>query len=145
MDAGDRHILTKTPMNLTFRRVAIVSAFVCFALALTWTLTPDLLLSTWDVEFCDAAGLVGRRGAAMFAGIGIVFFSARDAEPSSARDALVAGFVFSCFALAALGVFEYVTGHAGPGILSAVVVEIVLALAFLYASRKKPALSYIRF
>jgi hypothetical protein len=132
-------------MNLTFRRAAIGSAFVCFSLALTWTLIPDLLLFSWGVEFSDAAALVGRGEAVMFAGIGIVFFSARDAEPSSIRDALVAGFVFSCCALAALGVFEYVTGHAGPGILSAVVVEIALALALLLGSRKKPALSYIRF
>jgi hypothetical protein len=82
-------------------------------------------------EFSYPVGLVGRRVAALFAGIGVIFFSARNAEPSSTRSALITGFVVGCVALAALGTFELATGHAGPGILSAVLFEIALALAFL--------------
>jgi hypothetical protein len=44
---------------------------------------PNLLLSSWDVDFSYPVGLVGRRGAALFAGIGVMFFWARNAEPSS--------------------------------------------------------------
>ncbi len=120
---------------MNFRNLAILSSLVCFTLAVTWTLAPNALLTVWGVEFSYSAGLVGRRGAALFAGIGVMFFYARNAEPSSARSALVAGFVVGCVALAALGTFELATGHAGLGILSAVLVEVALALAFLYVAR----------
>ena len=125
-------------MSMNFKNIATVSALICFALALIWTLTPNVLLAMWGVDFSYSAGLVGRRGAALFAAIGIMFFAARNAKPSSARSALVSGFVFGCFALAALGVFELATGHAGLGILSAVLVEVALALAFLFVARNEP-------
>ena len=40
----------------------------------------------------------------------------------------------TCLMLALLGTIELVTGHAGPGILLAVVVEIALALGFYLAN-----------
>jgi hypothetical protein len=80
-------------------------------------------------------GLVGRRGAALFTGIGDMFFYARNAEPSLTRSALISGFVVVCIALAALGTFDLASGHAGLGILSAALVEVALAMAFLYVAR----------
>ena len=124
---------------MNFRNLATLSALVCFALTLTWALAPELLLAIWGIEFSYPVGLVGRRGAALFAGIGVMFFMARNAEPSTARSALVSGFIVGCVALAALGIFELASGHAGPGILSAVLVEIALAAAFLYVARKESA------
>lgn len=123
---------------MNFRNLAILSSLVCFALAVTWILAPNTLLTVWGFEFSYSAGLVGRRAAALFAGIGVMLFTARDAKPSSARSALVSGFVVGCVALAALGIFEFANGHAGPGILSAVLVEIALAMAFLYVARTQP-------
>ena len=82
---------------MNFKNIATVSALICFALALIWTLAPNVLLAMWGVDFSYSVGLVGRRGAALFAAIGIMLFAARNAEPSSARSALVSGFVFGCF------------------------------------------------
>lgn len=117
-------------MKLTFRTLAILSALLFFALALIWLFAPDLVLSSWGVELSDPVGLVGRRGAALYAGIGVMFLLARNAEPSVARSALISGFMVSCSVLAALGVIEFVTGNAEPGILVAVLIEIALVLAF---------------
>jgi hypothetical protein len=122
-------------MPLTFRNLAIVATVVCFALSITWLLAPNLLLAMWGVEYSYPVGLLGRRGAALFLGIGVMFLQARNAEPSPIRSALASGFIVGCVALAALGVFELVTGHAGPGILSAVAVEVALALAFFASTR----------
>lgn len=117
-------------MKLNFRTLAILSALLFFALALTWMFAPDLVLSSWGVELSDPVGLVGRRGAALYAGVGVMFFLARNAEPSAARSALITGFMVSCSVLAALGVIEFVAGHAERGILAAVLIEIALVLAF---------------
>ena len=126
-------------MKLNFRTLAILTSFVFFSLAITWMLAPNLLLSNWGVEPSSPVGLVGRRGAALYAGLSVMFFSARNTEPSPARSALLGGAVVTCLVLAALGVFEFATGHAEVGILTAVFIEIALVLAFLTVRFKELA------
>jgi hypothetical protein len=69
--------------------------------------------------------------------MGVMFFSARNAEPSPARLALIKGAAVGCLMLAILGVFELATGHAKVGILVAVFIEVALTLAFLAALFKE--------
>lgn len=113
-------------MKLSFRSLAILAAFISFGLAIAWLWMPGIFLSSWGVSFSYPVGLVGRRGGALFAGLGVMFFIARNAEPSVARAALVMGFMTACFGLAVLGVFELATGHAGLGILPSILVETAL-------------------
>ncbi|NWC00016.1 hypothetical protein HX882_29505 [Pseudomonas gingeri] len=122
-------------MKLNFRSLAILCSAIFIGLACMWLLAPNFFLSRWGVAFSDSVGLLGRRASALYLGIGVMFFLARNAEPSSARSALVTGLVVTCLALAALGAFELLTGNASVGILSAVVIEVALALAFLYVAR----------
>jgi hypothetical protein len=121
-------------MKLTFQSLAILSALVFFSLALIWMFAANVMLSRWGVDFSYSVGLMARRGAALYAGIGVMLFSARNAGPSPARSALVTGFVVACLILATLGVFELATGHAGFGISVAVLIEIALTLASLYVA-----------
>lgn len=127
-------LVNSARMNLSFRVVAVVCACLCLALALAWVLAPQWLLFLWGVEYSGPTRLVAWRSAALFAGLGIMFFMVRHAPPSQARFAMVCGFAFACFALALLGIFELVSGHAGVGILSAVVVEVVLGLVLAKAA-----------
>ncbi|SFB28946.1 hypothetical protein SAMN04515620_1363 [Collimonas sp. OK607] len=128
-------------MKLNFQGLAILSALVFLVLALTWMLAPDLLLSDWGVEFTSSAGLVSRRAAALYAGIAVMLFSARNAEPSVGRSALIKGVVVACFMLAALGVLEFKAGNATPRILIAVFIELAFMLALLYVGCGHPAQS----
>lgn len=127
-------------MPFTFRSLAILASAICFGLAAVWLLAPNLLLGIWEVEYSYSVGLVARRAAALFLGIGVMFVLARNSEPSQSRMALTSGFIVACLTLAALGIFELLSGHAGVGILSAVVVEVALAVAFLSCMRKDRAL-----
>jgi hypothetical protein len=124
-------------MTFTFRSLAIAAAVTCFALAGTWLFAPSVVLDLWAVQYSYPVGLVGRRAAALFLGIGVMLYLARDAQPSQSRNALAIGLSTSWAALAALGVFEFTTGHAGVGIWSAVVVEVALAVAFISATRSE--------
>jgi len=126
-------------MESAFRRLALGSALLFFALALIWMLAPDLLLLDWGVEFTASAGFVGRRAAAVYAGVGVMFLSARNAEPSTARTALINGGAVTGLALAALGIVEFKAGHASARILVAVGIEVALARAFLYVGRRRGA------
>lgn len=122
-------------MPLRFHTLALFTALLCFALALTWGLRPDWLLWLWSVEYSSATGLVARRNAALFLALGIMFYRARHAPPSDTRRAITTGFITGCFVLAALGLSECISGNAGPGILLAVATETVLGLAFIQAHR----------
>ena len=122
-------------MNLSFRGLAIFSALAFLVLAVAWMFAPSSVLSGWGVAFSNPVGLVGRRLAAMFAGMAVMFFGARNAPPSPARSAMVAGLVAACLILAVLGVFDLVSGQANQRILGAVVLEVGLPLAFLTVSR----------
>ena len=119
-----------------YTTLATVSAAICGTLALTWMCAPDVPLSIWDIETSFSSGFVGRRCAALFAGLGIMLWLARHSEPSAARKAMSIGLAAGCSILAALGLVEFFTQHANALILPAVLVEIVLALSFLMVERR---------
>jgi hypothetical protein len=119
-------------MVFKFKQVAIITALVFLSLAVALMLAPDLMLASWGVEFSTSAGLVARRGAALYIGIAVMFFLARNSEHSTARKALIYGMITSCLILAALGAYEVATGNAASGILFAIFIEIALVIAFTY-------------
>lgn len=122
-------------MQLSFRTLSIFTAGLCLVLTLVWGVMPDWLLAAWDIEYSLAAGLMARRTAVLFAALGVIFFLVRNEAPSTARNALSNGFVVGCCGLATLGFGEWLNGHAGPGILLAVGVELALGLAFFQTRR----------
>lgn len=119
-------------MKLDFRILALFTALLFFSLAVILLTAPEAMLSSWGVGFSTAVGLVARRGAALSAGISVMFFMARNAEHSATRTALIRGIMTSCLILACLGVYEFSAGHANGSILNAVLIEVALVLAFLY-------------
>lgn len=123
-------------MQLHFRGVALVCASICISLAVAWLFAPQMLLGFGDIVYSYPAGLVGRRGAALFLGLGIMFILARNAEPSPVRAALAYGFSVACLGLGALGLYEYFTGHVNAAIFFAILVEFVLAILLLVAGKK---------
>jgi hypothetical protein len=122
-------------MALQFRSLATLTALLFFALSAILMVRPAIILGNWGVGFDESIGLVSRRAAALYAGVGIMLFLARKAEPSPARSALVSGFVFTCVILAGLGAFELAAGRVNSGILPAVVAEVALAIAYFRVLR----------
>jgi len=93
---------------------------------------PAQMLTSWGIELTTSVVLVARRIAALYTGLAVMFFMVRHAEHSTTRTALISGTITACSILALLGVYEFATGHATSGILTAVLVEVALVLAFLY-------------
>lgn len=122
-------------MKLSFYRLSMLTAILFSLLAITWMFAPIQLLSGWGVDFTTAVGLIGRRAAALYTGIAVMFFMARNAESSTARTALIYGIIMACMILAFLGVYELAMKHATSGILPAVFIEIVLSLLFMVVCR----------
>ncbi len=122
---------------MTFRRLALVSALLLFALSAIWMCSPELMLTQWGVSYTESAGLVSRRAAAFYAGMALMLLLARNAEASSARFAIATGISVTCLILATLGIFEWHKGIATAQILVAVTLEAVLAVAFLLSNRAR--------
>jgi hypothetical protein len=116
---------------MSFKTTALITSVICFCLACVWAFGSAILLNLWGVDYAASAELVGRRGAALFLGVGVMLLLARDAEPSQARTSISVGLIVACTTLALLGALEFALGNAGFGILSAVIIELMIALAFL--------------
>jgi hypothetical protein len=117
-------------MMIRFKTMAQLSSALCAVLFCVWMFAPATLLHTWDVAYAESAGIVARRNAALFAALALTLYLVREAPAGVARASVCAGFALGSAILAALGVFEFVSGHAGAGIGSAVVVEIAMAAQF---------------
>lgn len=117
---------------LSFYRLSVFSSVLFVLLAIILMFAPAQMLASWGVGLTDSAGLLARRIAALYTGIAVMFFMARNAEHSTTRTALIYGVITSCLLLAALGAYEFSVGHASSGILPAVLIEVALALAFTY-------------
>ena len=122
---------------MTFRHLALLSSVLLFGLSAVWMFSPELMLTQWGVQYSDGAALVSRRAAAFYAGIALMLLLARNAEASKARFALTTGVSLTCLILATLGILEWQTGSASAQILVAVVLEAVLAVAFLLSNKAK--------
>ena len=121
---------------ISFRRLATISSILFFVLAIIWMFFPEKALTSWGVPYTDSAGLVSRRAAAMYAGLCVMLWMARNALQSPARRALSAGLVIACIFIASDGVYDFLAGNAGSGIFKAVIIEAVLAILFTrYAMR----------
>lgn len=120
-------------MKISFRQLAIVTALLFLTLTLTWTFVPQHLMAGWGLVSTPVGELLGRRAAALYAGVAVMFWLARNAPPSLARSAMSQGLTVACLTLAASGMIELVAGHVTAGILIAVAIEMALALALLLA------------
>jgi hypothetical protein len=127
-------------MQLSFRTLSISTAGLCLMLALVWGVMPDWLLAAWDLEYSLTAGLIARRIAVLFAALSVILYRVRNQAPCASRQALATGFVVGCWGLAILGFGEWLNGHAGPGIMLAVGVELALGLAFFQTRRESAKL-----
>lgn len=122
---------------LSFYRLSVFSSILFTVLSIILLFAPVMMLSAWGVELTDSVGLVARRIAALYAGIAVMYFLARNAEHSATRTALIVGTITACLILAILGVYEFAAGHASNGILVSVFIEVVLILAFLYVGARR--------
>lgn len=122
---------------LSFYRLSVVTSILFVVLATILMFAPVQMLSGWGVELTTEVGLVVRRIAALYTGLAVMFFMVRNAEHSTTRTALIYGTITGCMLLAFLGVYEFAKGHASSGILTAVIIEVTLVLAFLYVSARR--------
>ena len=108
----------------------IVVAVFTALLGLAWVFFPASMLGGWGVEPNSVAVYMGRRYGGLFFGYSVILWLSRNAGPSPARRAILAGGAVVTGVVGILSVMGAVTGVVGPGVWGAAIPEILLAGAF---------------
>ena len=114
-----------------FRTLISISAALALTLSVLLLVVPGPIFALFSVTTDASGDFVARRAAALFLGVAVTSFLARDLAPSPGRSAIAAGVAVMMLALALLGTVEFVRGYAGPGIFLAVIAEAALGGSLL--------------
>lgn len=116
---------------MTFRTVATVTSILLFILGAGYLFAGGFVVGRWDLQATDEVLLVARRIGAIYLGLSVMFFMAKNAPVSAARTAITAGAVAVLSLLVVLGVVEFVAGRVGGGIFGSAAIESLLAVGFI--------------
>jgi FtsH-binding integral membrane protein len=108
---------------MNYKTVSIMAAILMFSLFLCLLVAPWSIYWLFSVPGNATADLLSRRAAMLFMGLGVISYSGRNAPHSPLRQAVSFGFALIMAGLICTGIYEYLTGVAGPGIWIAILGE----------------------
>ena len=120
---------------MTYRTISTAVATLYATLAFVLLLSPGLVNWLFAVPGHATGDFMAKRAAMLFLGLAAIAFLSRDAAPSTARDAIAKGIAVAMIGLALASLYEFARGFAGPGICLAIVIEIVVSMAFFSTLR----------
>ncbi len=115
-----------------FKLLSLFTSALCFYLFYLLLFSPQSFLADLGVEGSEAAYFVSRRAAMLMLGISILTFFIRSLPHSQARQAIALSICITMSGLALAGSYELLRGFVGQDILTAIVIETILAASFLY-------------
>jgi hypothetical protein len=118
---------------MTFKFMSWVMAFAGSALGARFIFAGATIMRDWGLEATEGPLILGRRIAALYFGLAIMFFLGRDVPPSTLRSAVSVGIGVALALLAALGVYERWAGRVSSGIIVPALIEAVFAAGFAWA------------
>ncbi len=124
---------------MSFRHAATATALICLLLAGVWFVFPHWILTHWGLDYGYGAGMLSRRMACFFLGLAVILNGLREVDDPFVQKTVVRGVLAICLSLAALGLYEWLSGHANAGMLYAVGLEVSIALAFGLAAPQASA------
>lgn len=112
---------------MSFRMTASLTAALFLVLAVLLVAFPAPLYAIFALDANPVADFMARRTGAGFAGLFVLCFLARQAEPGPASRAIATGMTVAMLGFAVTGAFEALRGFAGPGIWVPTLAELVFA------------------
>ncbi len=116
--------------TFNYKSVSTVTAVIAFILFLILLVAPVSIFMLFQVQGNESAFFISRRAEMLFLGIASFLWLGRNAIHSELRQAICVGLSLSMFALATLGIFEFVRGFVGIGIFAAVSTETIIGFAY---------------
>ena len=115
----------------SFKILAIFTSLLCFYIFYLLFSSPDKFLFDIGLTGNEAAYFVARRAAMLFLALSALMFGVMNLENGLARQAILLSLVVMMSSLALLGSYEFLRGFVNEGLMPAIIIESVLALAFL--------------
>ncbi len=107
-----------------------VAALLSTLLFVSYFIFPAQQIAMFGIPASESGEFVARRTGILLLGFAILCWSARTAPPSHYRTGFCVAAIVATAGLAVLGLYELARGFAGPLILIAVAIEILLAALF---------------
>lgn len=115
---------------MSYRQVSTFVAFLFFVLFVTLVLLPEIVYWLFRLQEYEIGNFLAKRAGVLFLGLSILCFYSRNTKSIEVENTVALAVGTAMGAMALLGVYELVRGNAGPGILIAVFVEILIAALF---------------
>ena len=115
---------------IAYKTLSAMTAGLCIVLAVSLLFFPEPIFFVFGVAGNESAYFISRRASMFFAGYAAIAFLSRHEPPSASRRSISLGIGMSMAGFVVLGLFEFVRGFAGPGILLPMAVELFLALSY---------------
>ena len=116
---------------MTFRAASTLSALVFAGLSLGLVAAPGLFAALFGLDPSVGAEVMARRAGVIFAGLTVIFAALRPLADAALIRGVALGGLVMMVGMIGLGLIEWGLGRVGPGILVAVLAEVVLALIYL--------------
>ena len=124
-----------------FRSLNKMSSGLSIALFFFLLVFPEPIFFLFSVAGDDSAYFISRRAAMLFLGFAVISWLSRNAQPSDVRQSISLGFAVTMSGFAVMGLFEFLRGFAGAGILLPFCVELFLAVSYFAIWRKDKELA----
>lgn len=123
----------------SFKNLNIYTFILSVILFVTLLFSPGVLLDLFEIDGNEAVFFIARRASMFFLGYGLICFTARNAKPSSIRKSISFGISISMIGFAILGLYEFLRGFAGVGIIPTIANELFLGISYFsyYLSDRK--------
>jgi len=121
---------------ISYKFVSTAGAVLFGGLFLAILFNAGGVIGSWGVATTPEAEFVGRRLAASFLGLAVMCILSRNLAASEARRTLALGISAALLMVATFGIYEYLRGFAGSGILTAIGFELVFAAGFIATGRQ---------
>lgn len=115
---------------MSYRQVSTFVAFLFFVLFVTLVLLPEIVYWLFRLQEYEIGNFLAKRAGVLFLGLSMLCFYSRNTKSIEVENTVALAVGTAMGAMALLGVYELVRGNAGPGILVAVFVEILIAALF---------------
>lgn len=114
-----------------FKNLSVILSILGFSLFVSHLLMPELVFSLFEIPENESAFFNARRTSILYLGVCVLSFLGRNAMHSQLRQSFCVGVSIIMFGLAILGIYEYLAGFAGLGIMIAVITEVVIGVGFM--------------
>jgi hypothetical protein len=114
----------------TYQIMSYLTSALYFYLFVMLLFFPGSFLNDLGIESTESSDFLARRAAMLMLGFAVLVFLGRKVSDSMARQVIAIAISINMAGVAVMGLIEFGRGFANAGILTAVIIESILAVSY---------------